>query len=58
MEAKYFKSADDVGFIDPMQRFWAKILGKNKVVITCKNCKKIPTEIFGGYCLDCKKENL
>jgi hypothetical protein len=53
MKATYFKSADDVGFIDPMQRFWAKVFGKDRLVIKCKTCKQIPTEIIGGYCWSC-----
>ena len=53
MKTKYFKSAEDVVFLDPMQRFWAKIFGKERLVIKCKDCKQIPTEVFGGYCWDC-----
>ena len=59
MKARYFKSANDVGFINPMERFWARIFGKERLVIKCKSCKKIPTEIIDEYCWDClPKENL
>lgn len=53
-KARYFKSAEDVILIDPMQRFWAKIFGKDRLVIKCKECKQIPTDVIGGgYCWDC-----
>ena len=53
MKARYFKSAEDVNLLNPMQRFWAKIFGKEILLIKCKDCKKIPTELIGGYCWDC-----
>jgi hypothetical protein len=53
MKARYFKSAEDVILIDPMQRFWAKIFGKDRLVTKCKDCKKIPTELINGYCREC-----
>jgi hypothetical protein len=53
MKARYFKRAEDVILIDPMQRFWAKIFGKDRLVTKCKDCKQIPTELIDGYCLDC-----
>ena len=36
-----------------MQRFWAKIFGKDRLVIKCKDCKQIPTELIDGYCWEC-----
>jgi hypothetical protein len=52
-KARYFKSADNVSFINPMKRFWVKIFGKDRLVIKCKDCKQIPTEVISGYCWDC-----
>lgn len=52
-KTRYFKSAQDVIFINPIQRFCAKIFGKDRLVIKCKDCKKIPTEVIGGYCWNC-----
>jgi len=57
MKARYFKSAEDVILIDPIQRFWAKIFGKDRIVRKCKDCKKIPTDLYGEYCLDCSKKH-
>jgi len=52
-KARYYKSVDNVGFINPMERFWAKIFGNDRLVIKCKDCKQIPTEVISGYCWDC-----
>jgi hypothetical protein len=51
-KSRYFKSADNVSFINPIKRFLAKIFGK-RLVIKCKDCKQIPTEVISGYCWDC-----
>ena len=52
-KARYFDSADQVLLIHPMERFMAKIFGKDRIVIKCKDCKRIPTDLYGSYCLDC-----
>ena len=53
MKAEYFKTAEDVIFFSPITRFWSKIFGKDKYVLKCKDCNKIPTEIVSGYCWSC-----
>lgn len=52
MKAKFYKSPDQVLFFNPIERFLAKIFGAKRMVFKCKTCKKIPTEVFGGYCKD------
>jgi hypothetical protein len=52
MKARYFKSADDVLFLNSIPRFLARIFGNEALVIKCKVCKKIPTEVYGNVCLE------
>jgi hypothetical protein len=52
-KARYFDSADQVLLIHPLERFIARIFGKDRIVIKCKDCKRIPTDLYGSYCLDC-----
>lgn len=53
MKSRYFDSAEQVIFTNPINRFLAKIFGKNIMVHKCKDCKRIPTDVYGEYCLDC-----
>lgn len=55
MKARYFENADQVMFIHPINRFLTKLFGKDIMVHKCKDCKKIPTDVYGKYCLDCLK---
>jgi len=52
-KAIYFESADDVLFLNSIPRFLARIFGNEALVIKCKECKQIPTEIISGYCWNC-----
>jgi hypothetical protein len=54
MKAEYYKKAENVLFFNPIERLLAKIFGADKMVIKCKTCGKIPTEVYEGYCLDHK----
>lgn len=56
-KAKYYKNVNDVIIISPTIRFFSNIFGKTLFVVKCKTCKKIPTEIYGEYCLDCVPKN-
>jgi hypothetical protein len=56
MKATYYNSAEQVIFISPMTRFLSKIFGKELFVVKCKNCKKIPTELYGAFCIECSKK--
>ena len=56
MKAQYFKKAEDVlHLFNPITRFLIKyhIVSAEATVIKCKECKQIPTEVFGSYCWDC-----
>lgn len=57
MKARYFKDAEQVMFFHPFQRFLAKIFGQDRIVKKCKDCKRIPTDLYGEYCLDCSKKH-
>ncbi len=54
MKAKYYEKPENVIFFNPIDRLLVKILGADRMVIKCKACGKIPTEIYDGYCLDHK----
>ena len=54
-QERYFSSADDVMFYNPIVRFLAKIFGNEKFVFRCKSCNKIPTELISGECKTCIK---
>jgi hypothetical protein len=57
MKATYYNSAEQVIFpFSPMTRFMSKIFGKELFVVKCKNCKKIPTELYGAFCIECSKK--
>lgn len=56
-KARYFESAEHVMLIHPIHRFLAKIFGKDRIVHKCKDCKRIPTDVYGEYCLDCSKKH-
>lgn len=47
---KYYKNPNDVLFYNPTVRFLAKIFGSKYFVQRCKECKQIPTEMYGEYC--------
>ena len=51
-KARYFKNPEDVIFFHPIQRFFVWLFGAERMVKRCKVCGKIPTELYGGYCLD------
>lgn len=56
-KATYFDSAENVlHTFNPIARFLSKFLPKDWFVIKCQSCKKIPTEVYGGKCLDCSKK--
>ena len=55
MGAKYYENVNDVLFISPIMRIFAKIVGAKHVVCKCKTCGKIPTELYGDYCFDHRK---
>ena len=52
MKARYFESANDVLFFDPIVRLLARVFGPERFVIKCKTCGKIPTEVYGNKCVD------
>jgi len=51
--AKYYETPENVILIYPVDRFLSRIFGKESMIIRCKTCKKIPTEVANGYCLNC-----
>jgi len=55
MNASYYKKTEDVLFFSPITRLLAKVFGAKYFIYKCKTCRKIPTEIYGKYCLDHKK---
>jgi len=58
MKAEYFNSVEQVLLsFNPIGRFLSKFLPRDWFVMKCKDCKKIPTEIYGGKCLDCSTQN-
>lgn len=56
MNARYFEKPEHVLFINPIVRFLSKIFGAKRLVVRCKTCGKIPTDLYGSYCLDHFKE--
>ena len=52
MKAQYYKEPKDVMLIHPIQRFIARVFGKESQIWRCKTCNKIPTEMWGDYCRD------
>ena len=50
MVSRYYKKSEDVLFFNPITRFLAKVFGPEKFIIRCKECGKIPTEMYGEYC--------
>ena len=55
MKATYYNADQVLHTFSPIKRFLSKFLPKHWFVIKCLNCKKIPTEVFGGHCWDCFK---
>lgn len=55
-KARYYNSPNQVLFYNPTIRFLARVFGNKYFVVKCKDCKKIPTDLYGFRCLDCSKK--
>jgi len=52
---QYYKSPEQIMLIHPMDRVIAKLFGKESMIYRCKECKKIPTEMYGQHCFKHRK---
>lgn len=51
----YYKTPEHVIFFSPMIRFLSKVTSPKYFIIRCEVCGKIPTELYGKFCLKHKK---
>lgn len=56
-DSNYYRNYDNVILLYPADRFFAKIFGKKLFVHRCKDCNRIPKDVYGSRCLECSKKN-